>query len=81
MLPISRETAVQFWRGVAHGVTRNEQRILLVAEDADRQVVGTVQLITAQPENQPHRANIAKMLVRRDARRQGIAARLMEASR
>ena len=78
MLPISRETAVQFWTDVAHGVTRNE-RILLVAEEAGGRVVGTVQLIIAQPENQPHRADVAKMLVRRDARRQGIATRLMEA--
>ncbi|MDR5781572.1 GNAT family N-acetyltransferase [Caballeronia sp. LZ065] len=78
MLPISRETAVRFWTDVAHGVTRNE-RILLIAEDAEGRVVGTVQLIVAQPENQPHRADVAKMLVRRDARRRGIAARLMEA--
>jgi GNAT superfamily N-acetyltransferase len=38
-----------------------------------------VQLITAQPDNQPHRADVAKMLVRRDARRQGIGQRLMAA--
>lgn len=78
MLPISRATAVRFWTEVAHGVTRHE-RIVLIAEDADGRVIGTVQLIVAQPENQPHRADVAKMLVRRDARRQGIAARLMEA--
>ncbi|MDR5759653.1 GNAT family N-acetyltransferase [Caballeronia sp. LZ035] len=78
MLPISRATAVRFWTDVVHGVARGE-RILLVAEDASGRVVGTVQLITAQPENQPHRADVAKMLVRRDARRRGIAARLMEA--
>ncbi|MDR5836536.1 GNAT family N-acetyltransferase [Caballeronia sp. LZ034LL] len=78
MLPIARATAVRFWADVAQGVTRGE-RILLVAEDADGKVLGTVQLIVAQPENQPHRADVAKMLVRRDARRQGIAARLMEA--
>ena len=72
MLPISREIAVQFWTDVAHGVTRNE-RILLVAEEAGSRVVGTVQLIIAQPENQPHRADVAKMLVRRDATR-GVKA-------
>jgi len=78
MLPISKETALQFWKQVANGVARNE-RILLVAESADGKLVGTVQLVTAQPENQPHRADVAKMLVCRAARRQGIAARLMTA--
>lgn len=43
------------------------------------QIVGTVQIVTAQPENQPHRADVAKMLVSRAARRQGIGARLMQA--
>ncbi|KVO12875.1 acetyltransferase [Burkholderia ubonensis] len=79
MSPISRDTAARFWRQVADGVIRGE-RILLVAERADGRVVGTVQLITALPENQPHRADIAKMLVHRDARRQGVGARLMAAA-
>lgn len=78
MLPIERTTAKAFWSQVAASVTRNE-RILLVAEDASGAIVGTVQLITALPENQPHRAEVAKMLVRRSARRQGIGARLMAA--
>ena len=78
MLPISRETALTFWRDVARGVERNE-RILLVAQDGEARIVGTVQLILAQPENQPHRADIAKMLVSRSARRQGVASRLMAA--
>ncbi|KVN73782.1 acetyltransferase [Burkholderia ubonensis] len=79
MSPISRDTAARFWRQVADGVIRGE-RILLVAERADGRVVGTVQLITALPENQPHRADVAKMLVHRDARRQGVGARLMAAA-
>ncbi|KVW63260.1 GNAT family N-acetyltransferase [Burkholderia ubonensis] len=79
MLPISRDTAARFWRQVADGVIRGE-RILLVAEPANGRVVGTVQLITALPENQPHRADVAKMLVHRDARRQGVGARLMAAA-
>lgn len=78
MLPLSRDTALAFWRGVAQGVARGE-RILLVAEDAEGRIVGTVQLITAQPENQPHRADVAKMLVSRRARRRGVAQRLMGA--
>ncbi|KVP87554.1 acetyltransferase [Burkholderia ubonensis] len=79
MSPISRDTAARFWRQVADGVVRGE-RILLVAQRADGRVVGTVQLITALPENQPHRADVAKMLVHRDARRQGVGARLMAAA-
>lgn len=79
MLPISRETAGRFWKQVADGVTRDE-RILLVAEHTDGRVVGTVQVVTSQPENQPHRADIAKMLVHRDARRQGVAQQLMTAA-
>ncbi|KWA15074.1 acetyltransferase [Burkholderia territorii] len=79
MLPIARATAVAFWTRIAGGVASGE-RILLVAEDAAGRIVGTVQVVTAQPENQPHRADIAKMLVSRHARRQGIAARLMAAA-
>ena len=78
MLPLSRERARSFWRGVADGVERGE-RILLVAEEPDGTLVGTVQLIVAQPENQPHRADVAKMLVHRRARRRGIAQQLMAA--
>ncbi|VWC81279.1 GNAT family N-acetyltransferase [Burkholderia contaminans] len=79
MLPIERPTAVAFWTHVADGVA-NGERILLVAEDTAGRIVGTVQVVTAQPENQPHRADISKMLVSRRARRQGIAARLMAAA-
>jgi GNAT superfamily N-acetyltransferase len=76
MLPIARETALEFWRKVADGVA-NGDRVLLVAEDGNGQIVGTVQMIIAQPENQPHRADIAKMLVHRKARRKGVGQRLM----
>lgn len=78
MLPLERQTALAFWRGVAEGVRRGE-RDLLVAEDAAGRIVGTVQLVLSQPENQPHRADVAKMLVLRSARRRGIAGRLMAA--
>ncbi|XVJ99159.1 GNAT family N-acetyltransferase (plasmid) [Burkholderia vietnamiensis] len=79
MLPIARATAVAFWKQVAEGVARGE-RILLVAEDAAARIVGTLQIVTAQAENQPHRADVAKMLVSRRARRQGIAAKLLAAA-
>ena len=79
MLPITRRTAMSFWQNVAACVARGE-RILLVAEDAAGRIVGTVQLIVAQAENQPHRADVAKMLVHRRARRHGVGAALLAAA-
>lgn len=78
MWPLPREQALAFWRGVLQGVVRGE-RVLLVAEEASGRIVGTVQLIVAMPDNQPHRADVAKMLVHRDARRRGVAQRLVTA--
>jgi GNAT superfamily N-acetyltransferase len=78
MRPISRATAEAFWRSVADGVAAGE-RLVLVAEDEQGRIAGTVQLVLAQPENQPHRADVAKMLVHRRARRQGVAQRMLEA--
>jgi GNAT superfamily N-acetyltransferase len=78
MLPLSRERAREFWSGVADAVGRLE-RALLVAEDADG-ICGTVQLILAQPDNQPHRADLSKMLVHSRARRRGLGAALMRAA-
>jgi len=78
MHPLSRDRAVAFWRRVAQGVAAGE-RALLVAEDA-RGLCGTVQLVLEQPENQPHRAELSKMLVHRRARRQGLGAALMRAA-
>jgi GNAT superfamily N-acetyltransferase len=77
MLPLAPAAAEGFWRGVADGVARGE-RTLIVAEDAHG-IAGTVQLLTAMPDNQPHRADVAKLLVRRRARGAGIGRRLMEA--
>jgi GNAT superfamily N-acetyltransferase len=77
MAPLSQERALGIWQGVAEGAARGD-RVLLVALDGAGRIVGTVQLL-GMPENQPHRAEVAKMLVHRSARRQGIAARLMAA--
>jgi GNAT superfamily N-acetyltransferase len=78
MLPLTRDRAVAFWHHVAQAVAAGE-RALLVAEDA-RGLCGTVQLVLHQPENQPHRADLSKMLVSRRARRQGLGAALMRAA-
>jgi len=78
MWPLPRENALAFWRDVLNSVVRGE-RVLIVAASGDGRIVGTVQLVISQPDNQPHRADIAKMLVHRSARRCGIAQRLMAA--
>ncbi|MFZ4286423.1 GNAT family N-acetyltransferase [Variovorax sp. HJSM1_2] len=78
MQPLAPARALAFWQAVLAGVARQE-RVLLVAEQGPGQLVGTVQLITAQPDNQPHRADVAKMLVHRRARRRGVAQQLMAA--
>lgn len=78
MHPLAPAKAQAFWRRIAAGVAAGE-RALLVAED-DTGIVGTVQLVLDQPENQPHRADLSKMLVHRRARRQGLGAALMLAA-
>jgi GNAT superfamily N-acetyltransferase len=78
MSPLSRDRAEAFWRRVTEDVAAGT-KALLVAEDASG-IFATVQLLLGQPENQPHRADLAKMLVHRRARRQGVGASLMHAA-
>jgi GNAT superfamily N-acetyltransferase len=75
MAPLSRPEAEAFFEKVVEGI-RSGDRILLAAF-ADNKLVGTVQIVTAMPPNQPHRADVAKLLVLRSARAQGIGSRLM----
>lgn len=78
MLPMTRDKALAFWRKVGASAAR-EERILLVAEDGGR-IVGTVQVVFDLPENQPHRADVAKMQVHRSQRKKGIGEALMRAA-
>jgi ribosomal protein S18 acetylase RimI-like enzyme len=78
MLPLSRQHAATFWKRVAAGVAAG-QRVLLVARD-EQGICGTVQLVLDLPDNQPHRADVAKLLVHRRARRRGVGAALMRAA-
>lgn len=78
MQPLAPEKARAFWRRIAADVATGA-RALLVAEDAQG-IVGTVHLVLDQPDNQPHRADLSKMLVHRRARRQGLGAALMRAA-
>ena len=74
MAPMTRDKAEAFWRGVAASVARRDRAICLAIDEIGR-IVGTAQAVWAGPENQPHRADIAKMLVHRGARRSGTGAR------
>jgi len=78
MLPLTREHARAFWQRVAEEIAA-KHRVLLVARDAQG-ICGTVQLILDLPDNQPHRADVAKMQVLRRARRMGLGAVLMRAA-
>ncbi|VFS25812.1 N-acetyltransferase GCN5 [Enterobacter cancerogenus] len=49
MLPFSHEKARAFWLNIAASVARGE-RTVLACFDEQRQLIGTVQLITDQPE-------------------------------
>jgi len=74
--PFSREDAEAFFRKCIDGVEAGERILLAAIEDG--RVVGTVQIVTALPPNQPHRADVAKLLVDRRARGAGVGAKLME---
>jgi GNAT superfamily N-acetyltransferase len=76
MAPFSPAQARAELEGMAAEVDRG-RRLLLAAFDGGN-VVGTVQVILALPPNQPHRGEIAKLLVHRSARGHGVARRLME---
>jgi GNAT superfamily N-acetyltransferase len=76
MAPFSHEQAREAFEGF--GVEVETGRRVILAAFAEDEVVGTVQLNLATPPNQPHRAEIAKLLVRRSARRRGVAQCLME---
>ncbi len=78
MQPMTREKSMIFWRRVAEDVDCGA-RIVLVVDDAQG-IVGTVQVVLDMPENQPHRGDIAKMLVHRRARGQGVGAALLHAA-
>jgi GNAT superfamily N-acetyltransferase len=75
MAGISNTRATEFFQSVSESVRKNER--ILVAAFMSGRLVGTVQVVTSMPENQPHRAEIAKLLVARSARGQGVGTALM----
>ena len=76
MLPLAGGRPEAFWQHVAAGVSEGK-RHLFVAEDGDGRICGTLSLVIDMPDNQPHRADVSKMLVHRRMRRQGVAERLL----
>jgi GNAT superfamily N-acetyltransferase len=79
MWPMTRAKAENYWRGVAESLERGE-RALVVAEDERGEFLGTAQAVWAPQENQPHRADITKMLVRQSARRHGVGGLVLAAA-
>lgn len=75
LAPLSLEKAFAFFSRVAQGVEKGERAILAAIDSHG--ICGTVQLLWDLPENQPHRADLAKLLVHRRARGQGIATALL----
>lgn len=78
MHPLPLDAAAGFWRQALAGAQRGE-RVVLGAFDGDA-LLGTVTLLLAFPPNQPHRAEIAKMMTHPDARRRGVAGTLLRAA-
>jgi GNAT superfamily N-acetyltransferase len=78
MAPLSRARAEAFWRGVKARVAAGT--CALIIAELEGHLVGTVQNSNSVTENQPHRADLAKMLVHRKARRRGIGRALILAA-
>ncbi len=78
MRPLSMPKAAAFWRRIADDVARGDRALLVAIDEIG--IAGTVQLVLDQPDNQPHRADLAKLLVHSRARRRGLGAALTQAA-
>ena len=76
VLPFTQGDSEAFWRRTVLPSVRDGARLLLIALK-NGEIAGSVQLVTGMPPNQPHRAEVSKLLVHPDFRRQGIARTLM----
>ncbi len=76
MQPFGRDDGLRFWRDRVFPDVASGRRVLFVAY-LDGAIVGTVQMDIAPPPNQPHRCEVAKMVVHSRARRRGVGRRLM----
>ncbi len=78
MHPVSAEVARQFWVGSLAAAERGER--IVFGAFVDESLAGTVTLVLDMPPNQPHRAEIAKMMTRVAHRNRGIASALLNAA-
>jgi GNAT superfamily N-acetyltransferase len=76
MHPLAPQAALAFWQGALAAAARGE-RVLLGAWDG-AVLAGTVSVLLDCPPNQPHRAEVAKLMTRPGHRRRGVAAALMQ---
>lgn len=72
--------AVLFWQAIADQAAKDGRTLLALRSKSDGVLVGTVQVVPAAPENQPHRAEIAKMMVLNSERNKGLGEVLMRAA-
>ncbi|WP_346894654.1 GNAT family N-acetyltransferase [uncultured Roseibium sp.] len=77
VLPFEKQEAVAFWRSRLAGLGAGERHLLVARVDG--RIVGTVMLELAPQDNGRHRAEVAKLMVHPEARRQGLAGKLLAA--
>ncbi len=78
MHPLAQAAAHDFWRGALAAAARGERTVLGAFDGPS--LLGTVSLLLALPPNQPHRAEIAKMMTHPSARGRGVATALLRAA-
>lgn len=76
VMPFTLTQAQAFWQGLLPAIARGERAMLVAL--ANGRPVGTVQLLLAMPDNGRHRAEVVKLMVHPQARRQGVARLLMQ---
>lgn len=80
MAGFTHERARDFWVKTADAAAGDQRALFIAVRESDGEVVGTVQMVPVGIENQPHRGEVSKMLVKRSARRNGLGAALMRAA-
>jgi len=78
MWPLEEKEAAAYWLGLKPAI--DLERMFLFVAEIDGEIAGTVQLHKAWAPNQPHRGEVAKLLVHRDHRRRKLGSKLMQAA-
>lgn len=76
VVPLAEDAAAAFWQQNIKQAIVSGDRIMIVAVEEGK-LAGTGQLIVGMPNNQPHRAEISKLMVHPDFRRRGVARQIM----